>query len=109
MRRDFPLENGIYCKGIFNDFKLYYDTIELTPSCNSIAYIPNTLIALKSYRTIYVYKPKVINLNGVISLYEIAKFETKTSNAYLKIKLYDKTYIIDSNIQISLCNCSRLT
>jgi len=109
MRRDFSLENGIYCKGLFNDFKLYYDTIELTPSCNNIAYIPNKLIVLKSKKIVYVYKPKIINVEVIPTLFEIAKFESKTLDAYLKVKMNDKTYIIDSNLQVSLCNCPKLT
>lgn len=109
MRRDFYLENGIYCEGLFDDFKLYYNKQELTPSCSNIAYIPNTLIAIKSGTTVYVHKPKIIKVGGKISLYTIARFESRTPNAYLKVKMYDKTYIIDSNVQISLCNCPKLS
>lgn len=109
MRRDFYLENGIYCRGSFDDFKLYYETLPLTTSCNSIAYIPNRLIALKSGKTVTVYEPRVVNVNGKNLLYEIAKFESKNPNAYLKVKVHDKVYIIDSNVQISLYNHSKLT
>ncbi len=109
MRRDFFLENGIYCKGVYNDFRLYYNDMALTPSCSNIAYITGTLIALKCGKRVYVYKPTIIENNGIYKLYQIAMFETIDSSAYLKVKIYDKLYIIDSNVQIKLCECPKLT
>lgn len=104
MRRDFPLENGIYCKGLINDFKLYYNAIELTPNCNNMAYIPNTLIAVKSSTTIYVYEPKTIDIGGFPLLRKIANFESKSPNAFLMVNVSDKAYIINYKLQVCRCN-----
>ena len=107
MRRDFNLENGIYCEGEYNNFKLYYNKTELTPYCYEIRYIPGTLIAVKSKKTVYIYIPKVITENDNICLAKAASFDTINCNAYLKIKLNNKIYIIDSNVGISICECSK--
>lgn len=108
MRRDFPLENGIICKGETNNFKLYYNDIPLTPPCHMISYIPNTLIVVKSKKTVFIYSPKLIEKNNNISLVKLAVFNSFDSNSYMKIKIKGKVYIIDCNTQISLCECKRI-
>lgn len=108
MRRDFSLENGIVCKGKYNNFKLYYNDVELTPLCNYIAYIPKTLIAVKCDKTVYIYKPEIILNENTRSLIKLASFEVFDTFAYLKIKIDDKVYFIDSNVQISLCECAKM-
>ena len=108
MRRDFTLENSIACKGEYDNFKLYYNNTELTPNCNSIAYIPKTLIAVKCDKTVYVYKPNIILDNHIPILTKLATFEVFNAFAYMKIKIDGKVYIIDSNVQISLCKCSKM-
>lgn len=108
MRRDFVLENSIICKGKYNNFKLYYNNIELTGSCNAIAYVPKTLIAVKCDKMIYVYSPNVILDNNITILIKLATFEILNLFAYMKIKIDGKVYIIDSNVQISLCKCSKM-
>ena len=108
MRRDFNLENGIFCKGEFNNFQLYHNGISLTPKCHAIAYIPKMLIAVKSKKTVYVYKPEITTINNVIMLVKLAKFEVFDSYAYMKIKINSKVFIIDSNVQISLCECTKM-
>lgn len=108
MRRDFPLENGIVCKGKTNNFKLYYNDIPLTPSCHMISYVPNTLIVVKSKKTVYIYSPNLTNNSNNISLVNLAMFNSYNSNAYMKIKIKGKVYIIDCNAQISLCECKRI-
>jgi len=108
MRRDFTLENGIYCKGEYNNFKLYYDNIALTPSCHEITYIPGILIAVKSKKTVYIYIPKLLAEKDNIFLAKATSFDTINCNAYLKIKLNNKIYIIDSNVGISICECDKM-
>ncbi len=104
MRRDFTLENGIYCKGLKNDFKLYFDTLELTPSCTKITYIPNTLLVYKSGKKVYICEPKISYASGEPKLKEIMKFEGIMTNGYALIYLHGKTYIVDYNLQICRCN-----
>jgi len=104
MMRHFPLENDIYCKGKFNKFKLYYNNKAITPFCNSIAYIPKTLIAVKSNKTIHVYKPETMAINDTNTLIKLASFKIYETCAYLN----DKVYIIDSNVQIKLCECTKM-
>lgn len=108
MRRDFTLENNIVCKGEHNNFKLYYENAELTPVCHSIAYVPKTLIAVKCDKTVYVYKPNIVLENNIPTLFKLATFEVFNAFAYMKIKIDGKVYIIDSNVQISLCKCSKM-
>ena len=109
MRRDFYLENGIYCKGLCDDFKLYYGKKSLTQSCLNIAYIKGVLIAVKTKQGVYVYKPKVLLVDDDYCLEKIAYFEVYNSTAYLKVKLQEHTYIIDANVQIKLCSCKNLS
>lgn len=104
MRRDFTLENGIYCKGLTNDFKLYFETMELTPSCSDITYIPNTLLVYKSGKTVHACEPKISYESGEPKLREIIKFEVMIPYGYALIQLHGKTYIIDYNLQICRSN-----
>lgn len=75
MQRDFTLENGIHCKGEYNNFKLYYNNIELAYACHAIAYVPKTLIAVKCNKVVYVYRPKIILDNDIPILKKLANFE----------------------------------
>lgn len=84
MRNDFPLENGIVCKGEVNNFKLYYNDIPLTPTCHMISYIPSTLIVVKSKKTVLIYSPKITEIDNNISLVKLAIFNSFNSNAYIK-------------------------
>lgn len=104
MRKDFSLENGIYCRGLTNDFKLYFNSIELTPSCSDLRYLPNTLLVYKSGKTIYICEPKISYASGEPKLKEIMRFEGKMPNGYAFIYLHGKRYIIDYNLQICRCN-----
>lgn len=108
MKRDFTLENGIICKGEYNNFKLYYNNIELTYRCHDIAYIPKTLIAVKCNTVVYVYKPNIIYDIETPMLIKLATFEVFDAFANMRIKIDGKVYIIDSNVQISLCNCNKM-
>lgn len=108
MRRDFIIENGIICKGEYNNFKLYYNNIELTYTCHAIAYIPRTLIAVKCNKVVYVYKPNIIFDIETPILVKLATFEVFDVFAYMKIKINGKIYIIDSNVQVSLCECAKM-
>jgi len=108
MNNIFWLENGIMFKGNFSCFKLYYNDIELTPTCHEIAYIPKTLIAVKSNNTVFAYKPIIAFYNNTYSLIKLASFDTVNCNAYLKVKISDKMYIIDSNVGVSLCECAKM-
>ena len=108
MRRDFTLENGIICIGEYNNFKLYYNNIALTSKCHAIAYVPKTLIAVKCNKTVYVYKPNISLDEGVPTLIKLASFEVFNAFAYMKIKINGNVYIIDSNVQISLCECPKM-
>lgn len=107
MRRDFYLEEGIYCKGLINDFKLYYDTIELTPSCSKISYMPNDLLVYKTGNTIYICEPKISYAGINPKLIEIMHFESNVSVAYALVCLHGESYIIDRNLQISFYRKSR--
>lgn len=100
MMRNFPLEKGIYCNGQLNNFKLYYDNKALTPVCNAIAYIPKSLIAVKSKKTVYLYIPEIVTDGDKTTLVKVASFESFDTYAYLKVKINGKSYIIDSNLQI---------
>ena len=108
MRKEFFLENEIYCKGTTHNFHLYYTNIKLTPALDDIIYIPKTLISVMSEKNILVYKPKIVLVDNVPTLYEIARFKPLSPNAYLKVILNNKAYIINSNMQITLCDlCSK--
>jgi len=108
MRYDFNLENGIICKGEYNNFKLYYNDVALTHNCQSIAYIPKTLVAVKCDKKIYVYKPTIIFDIDTPMLIKLASFKVLNVLAYMKIKINNKVYTIDSNVQIRLCNCNKM-
>lgn len=108
MRRDFNLENGIVCKGEYNNFKLYYNDVELTPKCNAIAYIPKTLIAVKCDKEVYVYRPNIIFDIETPMLVKLATFEAFNTLVCIKIKINSKIYMIDSNVQISLCESEKM-
>lgn len=108
MMRNFPLENGIYCKGKLSKFKLYYNNKAVTPFCNAIAYIPKKLIVVKSNKTVHVYRPEIVTFNNTPTLNKLAAFKVYDTCAYLKVKIDDKVYIIDSNVQIKLCECAKM-
>lgn len=108
MRRDFSLENGIYCYGMANNFKLYYNNIELTPSCHTITYIPSTLIVVKSKNIIHIYRPKVIVVGATPKLIKLASIELYTCATSITININDKIYLIDSNLKVRLCTCTEI-
>lgn len=103
MNYNFPLENGIYCKGTSSNFKLYYGNIELTSNCNAISYIPNILIAVKSNNVVYVYEPSITTHAGNPILNLIASFKRLNYYTYLKTTIKNKEYIIDVNVHVTLC------
>lgn len=100
MIRNFMLEKGIYCDGFNDNFKLYYGKIPLTENCQMITYIPKALIAVKSNDTIYVYQPLVKFTNEEVYLSKIAIFKAFDKNSYIRVKIKDNIYYIDSNAQI---------
>ena len=102
MKRNFELENDIYCRGEFDSFKLYYKGTEITDICSNIAYIPRTLIAVKCGNTVHIYKPKIVYVDSIPHLEKIAMFETNGHYVYLRIKIKERTYDVDSNVQINL-------
>lgn len=101
------IENGIFMKGPISNFQLMYKDKTLTPHCSCLGYIKGTLIAVKCDKVI-VYRPEVEIVDGTTSLIKIAEFYTQTPGVYLKVTIGEKTYIIDSNVQISYCNCIKL-
>lgn len=108
MARDFlELENGIFVDGNMSNFRLVYDNKDLTPVCCRLGYIKGVLIAVKSDKVI-VYKPEIEIVNGVPTLVKIADFLTYKPGAYLKITIGEKSYIVDANVQITSCTCTKL-
>lgn len=108
MERNFFLENGIYCEGEYNNFRLLYKEYVLTPSLSNIAYIPNKLIAVKSGIEVLVYDTKVIkDLNGYLLL-PLASFKTYDVPTFLEITIRGITYTIDKNIQIKICEHTKM-
>ena len=100
MRRDFFLENGIYSYGEFNNFSIYYQNFELASNCSNIAYIPNTLIAVKRKNIIYVYKTDLLFTGNFPELLELAKFESILPYTCIKLLIRGKNYFIDSEAQV---------
>lgn len=109
MDRNFVLENGIYCEGKSDNFRLLYKGYVLTPSCSNIAYVQGKLIAVKSKNAVFIYKPRIRKGGGQYTLIQLAMFETYDSSAYLKINIQGHLYIIDSNVQIKICECPKLS
>lgn len=102
MKRNFFLENGIYCEGEYNNFRLLYKEHVLIPSLSNIAYIPNKLIAVKSGCEVLVYDTKVTkDLNGYLLL-PFASFKAYATPTLLKITIQGITYTIDNNVQIKI-------
>ena len=69
---------------------------------------PQYINCSKKQKTVYVYSPKLIEKDNNISLVKLAIFNSFDSNAYMKIKIKGKAYIIDCNTQISLCECKKI-
>ena len=106
LRGNFDLENGIVCRGCNNKFYLFYDEVAITPCFSAISYMPKKLIAIRCGNVVIVYSPEVSEVQERdYVLKEIATFKCCNDNAYLKVKLGESTYIIDKNVQISLCCC----
>ena len=107
-RNFFELENGISMVGPISNFQLVYDNTPVTPpSCCNLSYMPGILIAVKCDKVI-VYKPEIEIVDNVPTLVKIADFCTYNPGAYLKISIGEKSYIIDSNVQITLCSCKKI-
>ena len=56
----------------------------------------------------YIYKPNIIFDIETPILVKLATFEVFNAFAYMKIKINGNVYIIDSNVQISLCECVKM-
>lgn len=101
------LENGIFMKGSISNFRLVSGDTNLTPACHRLGYIKGILVAVKCEKAI-VYKPEIEIIDDVPTLVKIAEFCTYKPGAYLKVTIGEKTYVIDSNLQITSCSCIRL-
>lgn len=108
MERNFFLENGIFCYGKHDKFRLLYKDYVLTPSLSNIAYIPGKLIAVKSDNKVIIYAPKVTRDFLGYNLLKLAMFEIYDVCACLKINIKGITYIIDSNVQIKMGENTKL-
>lgn len=102
MKEKILLENDIFLIGNTYRFNLCYNDKILFSNCNGIAYIPQTLIAIKKQNTIYICKPKIITLENTDMLYKLASFETIKANSYAKINIDNNTYIVDSNVEVTI-------
>lgn len=108
MERNFFLENGIFCYGTHDAFRLLYKDYVLTPILSNMAYIPRKLIAVKSDSQVIVYAPKLKRNFWGYSLLKLAMFETYSTSACLKINIQGTKYIIDSNVQIKASENTKL-
>lgn len=108
MSRDFlELENGISMDGSVLNFRLMYNNQPLTPTCYRLGYMRGVLIATQCDKVI-IYKPEIKIVDNVPALVKIAEFSAYETGAYLKVAIGEKSYIIDSNVQITSCTCKKL-
>jgi len=104
IKNEFYLNDNIRIDGLISDFKLYVDNNLILEHCANFSFIANKLFATKSDSNIYIFRTRVVIIDGKPNLEKPAVISIKSPKDTKKIKIDGNIYIIDYDSQITFCD-----
>lgn len=101
----FNLSEYIKLDGEINNFRLIVKDAVVLENCCNFSYITNKLLVTKSGNTVYIFSTNLNEDQKILPL--LAKFELNVPNAYAKIIIEEKMFIIDANCQVTFSDSSK--
>jgi hypothetical protein len=101
----FNLSEDIKIDGEINNFSLIVRNKTMLENCCNFSYITNKLLVTKSGNIVYIFSTKLTKQDSTLPL--LATFKLNVANAYAKVVIDEKIFIIDANCQITFSDSTK--